>query len=185
MAAPTKSTVLTNLELTKTVLARPDFGGRIRKKYVYGHTIPFTSSAIGDQHRMLRFNSGDIIYAIYIFTNGASTAHAANLGLYLANDGAVLDADMFASAYSLTTAVVPQTTAVVNSLYESAVVSPLDSAEGGTPLWSQLSRGVNGATVALGGSDPIEEYDMVFTATTACTVVDDIIGLEVTYSAGD
>ena len=183
MAAPTKSTFITNLEAAKHVVARPGtIGGRLRIKQATQHTIPFTSSAVSDVHRMLRFNSGDIIHRIQLYSNGGATAGDADLGLYLADDGAVIDADLFVSAWALDTATTDTT--ISNQMFESGQVAA--ATEYGDPLWSIVGRGVGaGATVSAGGDDPIEQYDLAFTMTVAATVADTIIGVEVLYTAGD
>lgn len=176
MAAPTKSSIITNLDAAKVIAANVGVShGRVRYKSVV-HTIPFLNSAIGDTHRLLRFNSGDRIHRIWGFSNGASTAGAADLGLYLAGDGAVIDADLFADAWSHTTA-----GDIIELRYEaSGAAAGAFEVSLGEPLWEVVGRGVGSP---LG--DPFEQYDLTLTATTATTVANDIIAIEVLYTAGD
>ena len=176
MAAPTTSAALTALNQAKPVLqAVNTWGGRMRRKTVRNHTIPFAAAAIGDRHALLRFNSGDVPVALFLYSNGLSTAAAAyNVGLYLANGGAAVDVDCFCSALVLGTLVTPEATAAqINYMYEAAVYTALNAH---LPLWD--------VATAL-TEDPLVQYDLELTATVASTVADFIVGADVWYVSGD
>lgn len=182
MANPTKSSVITNLEARPVVLGRQQrSGGRVRLKSVV-HTLPFTNSAIADQHRLLRFKSGDALHDIRMYSDGGATAGAGDLGIYLANDGAVVDADLFASAWAFSTTTAEATAAQINFRYQaSGAAAGAFEVSMGETLWEILGTGIGDNS----DQDPGVEYDLVLTLTTALTVGNDIIGCEVLYTAGD
>lgn len=112
----------------------------------------FTSA---DVARLMTFKSVDVIHTLYITAAGA-TAAAADVGLYLSganHDGAVVDADLFASALALTTL------ARTDEWLESAVNTSTDR---GQPLW-QLAEAVYTT------GDPNLELDLCLTCTTTLT----------------
>lgn len=179
MAAPTKTTAITNLEAAKVVLGPVgNVHGRLRYKATGAHTLPFTGSAVSDVHRLLRFNSCDRIVDIRMYTDGGPTVGVGNLGLYLANDGAVIDEDFFKIGFSIATESAEATAGQLNQRW-GAPASVFETTLGET-LWEATGRGV-GSPV----HDPLEQYDLCLTISTALTVADAIIGCEVLYTSGD
>lgn len=123
-----------------------------------------------DVIRLKTVKSSDRINAIFVSSTGASTVFAANLGIYLAgldHDGAVVDADLFASALALNGGL-----ARVESFAESAV---LTDEERGDMLWELL-----GLT-----EDPKLLYDLAWTVTGAVTTATEVTIVELFYTAGD
>jgi len=183
MANPTKSSAITNLEAPLVVLGRQQrSGGRVRLKSVV-HTIPFLNSAIGDTHRLLRFKSGDALHDIRLYSDGAPGAGTADLGIYLANDGAAVDPDFFAGAWAFAAAQTAEATAAqINFRYEaSGVAAGAFEVSMGETLWECLGTGIGDAN----NQDPGVEYDLVLTLTVAVTTPNGILGCEVLYTAGD
>ena len=182
MANPTKSSAITNLEASIVVLGRQQrSGGRVRLKSVV-HTLPVASSAIADQHRLLRFKSGDALHDIRLYSDAGSTAGAGNLGIYLANDGAVVDADLFAAAWAFSAGTSEASAAQINFRYQaSGAAAGAFEVSMGETLWEILGTGIGDAN----NQDPGVEYDLVLTLTTAATVGNSILGCEVLYTAGD
>jgi len=181
MAAPTKSSIITNLDARPPVLSNVGVShGRMRYKSVV-HTIPILNSADGDAHRLLRFNSGDRIHVIHLYSDGDGDGDA-DLGLYLAVDGAVIDADMFADLWAVDTETTEATAAQINYRYQDndAAIGAFEVSLGKT-LWEMTGRGV-GAPLA----DPFEQYDLTLTMSgAALTTADTTVGVEVFYTAGD
>jgi len=125
-----------------------------RRLYDEASTVEVTNGdSIGSTYRMLRVKSSDRMSSLQIFCD-AITSAAADVGLYdiAANGGAVVDADFFASAQSIATAI----TVGTNILHESGVV---DISEVEQAIWQLL-----GLT-----SDPNKEYDVALTLTAAAT----------------
>ena len=111
---------------------------------------------IADVARMMTFKSSDRISELKVAAAGG-TAVAADLGIYLAgtaHDGAVVDADEFASALSLAG------TVTYADVFAESVAA--ETIRRGMPLWERL-----GLT-----SDPGVEYDLCFLATATLTTAD-------------
>ena len=111
---------------------------------------------IADVARMLTFKSSDRISQLFVAAAGG-TAVAADLGIYLAgtaHDGAVVDADEFASALALA-----GTVAFADVFAESVAAETIRR---GMPLWQRL-----GLT-----ADPGVDYDLCFLATATLTTAD-------------
>lgn len=109
-------------------------GDSANSKYFFG-TIPSNARMI----------------ALYLSCDGAGTNSAMDIGLYqtTANGGAVVDADCFASAQALGTALTHS-----NVMHESGVLGIEDLEK---PIWEVL-----GLT-----ADPKVDYDVIGTVTTA------------------
>jgi len=180
MARDSKSTLLTNLDRAEAPhLANVNLGhGRVRRKAV-SHTIPLAGTpAIGDRHALMRFNSGDHIVHINVSAPAdAAAVITADLGLYLANGGAELDDDCFASAMVLNTTINALTN--LNQKYESGITIWSNAHQ---PLWEAYSATGPGATLT---ADPFVQYDLEFTETAALTTADCNVFVEVLYVAGD
>lgn len=158
---------------TEQPMLSPNIGhGRVRCKVAHAEvgTAGMTS---GDELRLCRFKAHDHILSIKIGTTGASTTYAADLGLYQAGDagdGAVIDADLFASALALATSI-----DLVDQLAESSVAATVGSLHG-KALW-ELAAQTEPA--------PGTQYDLVLTSTATGTTVAEEITCIVLYTAGD
>jgi hypothetical protein len=130
---------------------------------------------VGDVARLMTFSSRDRIFAIYVSSEGASTVLTADLGLYLtgtANDGAVVDADLFGSALALNGAMDRS-----EVFAESAVLTDVQR---GLQLWQLADAGAG--TYA---TDPGIQFDLALTGTAAIATADELVTVEVHYTAGD
>lgn len=147
----TKSTYVTNADATPVELNPSYQNGTLREQVA---TIEATSGdSIGSTYRMLRVFSGWRISDLIIDSDDIGTTAAADVGLYdvaSVNAGAVVDADFFASALSLSGGAL----AATNITHESAVI---DVANKGKRIWEQLAL----------TTDPGKWYDIVLTLTAA------------------
>lgn len=128
-----------------------------------------------DVLRFMTLRSGDRLLELMISSDGGSTAAALNFGIYLAgnaHDGAVKDADLFASAQAISTAI--ERTSI---FLESGTPQHEDH---GKRLWELLALGDGDDTV-----DPVVLYDICGVVSTAFTDADSIMTLEAYYTAGD
>lgn len=149
-------------------------GARLRRKTM--RCVTGTAAGIGDQIRMGQFKSSDRIFNMVTTTLGGS-AGAGDFGLYKsgnAHDGAVLDVDLFASAFTLS-----GTVARVDTVFTEATT--LVNTDRGKSLWELVTIGAAFTYT----SDPMEDWDLVITVTTAITVSLMTIQVEVDYTAGD
>lgn len=125
---------------------------------------------IGDVMRICTLPSGARIGQIYVTSDGASTALTADLGLYKAarHGGAVIDADLFASALALNSGVTR-----TDELLEAATLAAADRWK---PLWAMADLGAGTYT-----TDPMEDWDLAWTATAAVATADETTVVEVQY----
>jgi len=149
--ALTKSTMITNMDAAP-VVEHPAYAhhGRLREMVEsFGST---NGDDIASIYRVLRVWSGWRISDLIIDSPDMGTTGIADVGLYktAADGGAVVDADFFASALSLSGG------ALANSIItrESAVITPTNM---DTRIWEQL-----GLT-----EDPKIWYDIALTLTAA------------------
>lgn len=135
-------------------------------------TVEVTNGdAIGDVMRLARLPSGAVVHEVLVYCD-AITSAAANIGLHRTNrdGGAVVDADFFASAVSIATAIVTGT----NHAHEA---DPTDAAAGfgladvARPLWDCLGL----------AADPNLHYDLTATLTAAATATG-TLSVKVFYS---
>lgn len=170
--ANSKSQVITDLDAARPVMQRVSrHGGRVRYFSTPGTvTLPAAGSTIGDVHRLLRVSSGDVIVGLKLHCIGSSTTGDADLGLYLARDGVVVDADFFKAAFSITNNTAASSTALADHrLINSTVGGARFGLEDlGKPLWQALGL----------SADPMVEYDIALTITTAITGPDEVVALE-------
>jgi len=147
--------------------------GRVRYK-----RATFTGLALLTTPDVIRFytlKSSDRIINQWISSDGGSTAGAIDIGLYLSgtnHDGAAVDVDLFSSAQAISSAI-HKTAALV----ESTVLQHEDA---GKTLWEMAAVGDASYTV-----DPVVEFDVCGTVTTAFTVADSILTIECLYTSGD
>lgn len=146
-----KSTSITNADNTPAVL-NPDYKSRgVLREAV--ETIELASGdSIASTYRMVRVWSGWRVSDIIVDSDDIGTTTAGNIGLYrtAADGGAVVDADFFASALSLSGGALSGS----NVTHESGVV---DVGNKGQRLWEQLAL----------TADPGVWYDVALTLTAA------------------
>lgn len=150
---------------------------RLRTKIVHG-SVGTVGMASGDELRLCRFKSSDRIISIKGASDGGSTTYAADLGLYLAGsngDGAVVDADLFASALAMATGFAFD--AVDNLLLEATTLTDEDI---GKTLWEMAAIGAATYT-----EDPKVEFDLVLTSTATGTAAINEYLFVVQYTSGD
>lgn len=144
-------------------------GGTLKESV--GTLEALNGDAIGKQYRMARVHSRDRISRVLLSCD-AITSAAGDVGIYRAQDGAVVDADFFASAVSLASAQV--------HLDVTHEADPADAGAGyghadvERPLWQAL-----GLT-----SDPNAWYDIVVTLTAAATATG-TLAMKVQYVSGN
>lgn len=152
----TKSTVVSNGDAVPAVITTAQLGdGRMRQKR--GVVAAASGDSIGSTFRFFRVKSNDIVAQLLLSCDAITTC-AADFGLYkpAVNGGAVVDADFFASAQSLASAL-----SNTDITRESGVVTVANMEK---PLWQAL-----GLT-----EDPQTEYDVVATLTAAAGSAGDI-----------
>ena len=144
-----KSTLITNADATPVVFNSPRVDGGPERVAVA--TADITSGdSIASTYRMFRVPSNAVMTDLKIYSPDIGTTTIADIGLYAADGGAVVDADFFASALSLKDGALNGT----DVLHEAAVFTIANS---GKELWDAL-----GLT-----SDPSVFYDVTLTLTGA------------------
>lgn len=129
-----------------------------------------------DTVRMVTLRSSDRLLGLELATDGGSTAGAVNVGLHLAgsaHDGAVEDADMFATAV-----VVSTETDLVDIMTEGTLIDGVDR---GRTMWeiATLGAGTNYT------EDPHIDFDITLTASTSLSVAASELTLKAIYTSGD
>lgn len=124
--------------------------GRLREDFATIEAV--TGDSVGSTYSMVRLWSGWRVSDIILDHDDIGTTGAADVGLYdtAANGGAVVDADLFASAVAMNGGAASN----VNVTKESGVV---DLPNQGKRLWEQLGL----------SSDPKKWYDVTLTLTGA------------------
>jgi len=144
-----KSTLITNADATPVVFNSPRVDGGPERVAVA--TADITSGdSIASTYRMFRVPSNAVMTDLKIYSPDIGTTTIADIGLYAADGGAVVDADFFASALSLKDGALNGT----DVLHEAAVFTIANS---GKELWSALAL----------TSDPGVFYDVTLTLTAA------------------
>lgn len=152
----TKSSSVSNADATPVIFNSAQLsGGRLRHKR--GVVAAVSGDSIGSTYRMFRVNSNDMVAQLLLSCTVITTC-AADVGLYksLANGGAVVDADFFASAQSLAAAL-----SNADITRESGVVTIPNMEK---PIWQALNL----------TEDPQIKYDVVLTLTAAAGSAGDI-----------
>lgn len=144
------SNVIANMVATPTVLNSPGAGGAGILREAAGYVANAADDSQNSVHRFCRVPSNARISSIKLMTGDASSAGAFNLGLYktAADGGAVVDADLFASAFALTAGPFYNAELIDNAQYSVA--------EQVKPLWEVLGL----------AADPCIEYDVAATIST-------------------
>ncbi len=165
-----KSTAIANRDATPRVLNNPGLGAGARVKCARGYIASVTLNlSIGSIIRMVQIPSNAVVLDVIMY-NAAETAGAVDVGIYRTNPdgGAVVDADFFASAVSLASAIAYGAVAT-HILQESTTYT---IAKMNQAIWAAV-----GASV-----DPKCDYDVALTvATTDFTTAAAAVGLEVWY----
>lgn len=141
-----KSTSITNDTATPGVLNNGVVtGGVIRSA---AEVIEWTTGmTLGSTYRYFRVPSNARVHSLNLFCDAFTTTGAADIGLYNVDGGTVVDADLFASAQLLTTALNG------TDVTHESVSNPIDNAD--EMIWQRLAL----------TSDPGLEYDVVMTST--------------------
>ena len=168
----TKSTAVTNADAaTQTNLSLKIAGGRLRESV--GTVEAVNGDSIGSTFRLARIRSNDRVSRVMLSCDAISSC-AGDVGIYdiAANGGAVVDADFFASAQSLASALV-----------NADVTHEADAADAGAgfgladvekPLWQALGL----------AADPYKLYDIAVTLT-AAAAANGTIAMKVQYVNGN
>lgn len=144
-----KSTLITNADATPVVFNSPRVDGGPERVAVATAAIT-SGDDIASTYRMFRVPSNAVMTDLKIYSPDIGTTTIADIGLYAADGGAVVDADFFASALSLKDGALNGT----DVLHEAAVFTIANS---GKELWSALAL----------SSDPGVFYDVTLTLTGA------------------
>lgn len=123
---------------------------------------------IGSKYKLCSIPSNAVVKQVLLSCDSLGTAGAVDIGIYQTTDngGAVVDADFFASAQSLTSALAnSDVTFEANGAGASYDKSMVEK-----PLW--LAMGLT--------ADPKRDYDVVATVTTA-TISAGTLSLQVSY----
>lgn len=145
-----KSAVITNADATPAVANNSRLSDANMKEAI-GTKQASASASIGSTYRLCRIPSNARISEVILSCDAFDTTGAADVGIYqtAANGGLVVDADFFASAVVLTTAL-PNTVVT----HESGVFGIEDVEK---PLWEALGL----------SADPQRDYDVALTLTAA------------------
>lgn len=160
-----KSTQITNRDATPSVLSN----SRITKgqlTHARGVCAVGNGDSIGSKYLFCSIPSNAVPVSVRVTNNSGGTVGAGDIGLYkdTANGGAVVDADFFASALSLVSALTK-----AEQVYESGVITTANSEK---PLWELLGL----------SSDPGLVYDVAMTLTAATDAAHTVM-VEVDYTA--
>ena len=145
-----KSSAITNADATPLVLTNARImAGAMRE--AIGTKQASASASIGSTYRLCRVPSNARISQVIASCDAFDTTGAADIGIYQTaeNGSAVVDADFFASALLMTTAL-PNTVCT----HESGVFGIEDVEK---PLWEALGL----------SADSMRDYDVVMTLTAA------------------
>ncbi len=168
----TKSTAVTNADAaTQTNISLKIAGGRLRESV--GTVEAVNGDSIGSTFRLAHIRSNDRVSRVMLSCDAITTC-AGDVGIYdiAANGGAVVDADFFASAQSLASALV-----------NADVTHEADAADAGAgfgladvekPLWQALGL----------AADPYKLYDIAVTLT-AAAASNGTIAMKVQYVNGN
>lgn len=134
---------------------------------VRGVVTPAADDSATSVFRLCRIPSNAVIRSVILTAGNATTAGAGDVGLYQTaeNGGAVVDADLFASAQALTSSAAARGLDVT---LESGVYT---TANANQQLWAVLGL----------SSDPKRDYDVAYTITTTHNGGPTSLAIEVRY----
>lgn len=169
----TKATAVANGDASsQTINTTKIDGGRLRERV--GVAEAANGDSIASTFRLARVKSGDRISRVLLSCDAITTC-AGDVGIYdiaSVNAGAVVDADFFASAQSLASALVNQDVTHEADAADAGAGFGLADVE--KPLWQALGL----------AADPGKQYDIVVTLTAAAGSAG-TIGLKVQYVDGN
>lgn len=146
----TKSTVITNSDATPPTLNDAVLNGRAR------HVAAAVEVSAADDdtsvYRMFRVHSSERVERLEVLNDAITSGTDYDLGLYrtAADGGAVVDADLFASAVTMASARIPP----LDLTFEALDVAKIEK-----PIWELLGL----------SADPGVFYDVCFTGNTVGT----------------
>lgn len=145
------SNLIANVVATPRVANSPQIGGAAILRETVGYVTPAADDSANSIHRFCRVPSNARVSELRLTCAIASTAGAVDVGVYQTaeNGGAVVDADFFASAQSLSAAALNDTD-VLNESTTNTLAKQVQ------PLWQALGL----------SADPVREYDIAWTITT-------------------
>ena len=148
----TKSLAVTNSDSDSPRLATPGYLAGARPQMSMGTVEIAAADSDTSVYRMVRLPSNAVIYRIEILNDVITGGTSYDLGFYQINDngGAVVDADIYATAIDMT---------VARSLPFDASFEVLDIANIEKRVWEVLGL----------SADPQRLYDLCFTANTVGT----------------
>ena len=164
IGATLKSAQITNDDASPIALNSSGVSGPYRRTWYDGYVTTGTDNDAGTKYLLVRVKSTVKVKNVILESAAQGASMAVNVGVYYADDvrflapgvaplvGTVINANFFASAVALTTAVAP--TDVVNQ-----AVTPYTLAKRDEPLWQALSL----------AADPGGYFDIVLTTTAAGT----------------
>ncbi len=160
------STIISNRNATPRVANDPWNDARLKTTGA-GEVEVSTSETVGSQLRFVRVRSAAVIKQVLLSCDAVAVGGAVNIGVYRTADdgGAVVDADFFASAAVVTSALVDS-----NVAHESGVYGIEDKNK---PMWEALGL----------SEDPNVWYDIAGTVTTNMGGAGTLM-LEATYVDG-
>ena len=160
------STIISNRAATPRVANDPWNDAQIKSTGV-GSVEVSTATDVADEIRFFRVKSNAVIKQVLLSCDAVAVGGAIDIGVYQTDDngGAVVDADHFASAAVVTSALVDS-----NVAHESGVYGIEDKNK---PLWEALGL----------SADPQIWYDIVGTVTTDMGGAGTVM-LEATYVDG-
>jgi hypothetical protein len=146
-----KSTQITNRDATPRVINNPRVTSGV-KQVALDTAVITSGNSVGSTYLIAQVPSRAIVTAVCVSSPDIGTTTAADIGLYQAtlNGGAVVDADFFASAVSLSGGAISKS----DVTFESGAYT---LANGAKPLWEALGL----------SADPGIDYDVVLTLTGA------------------
>lgn len=160
-----KSNAVTDLDADPLVKVNSQIAGGVLREAV-GFVTTNSDDSIGSEYRICRVPSRARISEILGYSDiGSATAGIADVGVYLADGGAVKDADHFASAWDFSNAD-SQGVQLVNEAQAGNLVNEMEK-----QLWETLGE----------TSDPNVEYDITLTLTEAVATAAAVVGLKVRY----
>lgn len=168
--ANTKSTAITNADASPSVLTNSAIHSGV--KYVAkGICEVLAADDDGSVYRFVRLPSNAVVHSITIRNDAITAGSSYDCGLYrtAADGGAVVDADLFASAVDISAGL-----AGTELRFEAGTTGPIDYAE--YRLWQIADLGA--ATYA---TDPGYQFDICLTGNTVGTAAGTIL-LEIEYS---
>ena len=160
------STIISNRAATPRVANDPWTNAKIKTSGV-GSVEVSASETAGAELRFCRLPSNAVVRQVLLSSDAHTTTGALDIGVYQTDDNgsAVVDADFFASAASVISALVDS-----NVAHESGVYGIEDKNK---PLWEALGL----------SADPQISYDIAGTITTAAGSTGTVM-VEVTYVDG-